>query len=69
MEMTDEETDEIMTNMIQLRKDNHNLIDEYYTKIRPQYGSRIAAQFYQLEYYFLNVIRISVLDNMQFIGE
>ncbi|HEC41882.1 MAG TPA: hypothetical protein ENI20_03535 [Bacteroides sp.] len=69
MDMDDEETDEIMKQMIGSRKANHKLIDKYYKKVRTQSGARAAAQFYQLEYYFLNLARITIMNYMPFFGE
>lgn len=69
MDMTDDETDQFMKQMISIRKTYHGLIDKYYDKIRSQSGSRVAAQFYQVEYYFLNLVRVTILSEMPFFGD
>jgi len=69
MNMSDEKTDEVMKQMIEVRKSYHKLIDKYYKKVRSQAGAKAAAQFYQVEYYFMNLSRISVMNNMPFFGE
>ena len=68
-DMTDDETDDVMKLMINVRKAYHSHIDEYYEKIRSLSGSRAAAQFYQLEYYYMNLTRVNIMNNMPFFGE
>ena len=69
MEMTDEETDLVMEKTISTRKAYHELIDSYYEKTHSSSGARAAAQFYQVEYYFLNLTRVSIMNEMPFFGE
>jgi hypothetical protein len=45
------------------------LIVKYYDKVKKESGVKTAAQFYQLEAYFLSVIRASILNSIPFIGE
>ena len=51
------------------KKSLDKLIFKYYKKMKKTAGTKPAAQFYQLEYYFLNAIRMDLLDNIPFIGE
>jgi hypothetical protein len=67
--MTDEQTDEIIAAMSKQRKSLDKLIDSYYKKIKKVSGSKAAAQFFQLEHYFLAAIRLSILENIPVIGE
>ena len=60
-------TDEIIRSTIDLQKDNDGLIAKYYGKIKEQTGVKEAAQFYQVESYFLSLIRMEILDNIPFI--
>ena len=61
--------DDVVASMISLRKSNDKLIDTYYKKIKKASGSKIAAQFFQLENYFLSEIRSAVMEEIPYIGE
>ena len=45
------------------------LISNYYQKIEKAAGAKAAAQFFQIEAYFLSSIRVAILENIPFIGE
>lgn len=45
------------------------LIQSYHKKIEKASGAKAAAQFFQIEVYFLSVIRASILESIPFIGE
>lgn len=67
--LTDAKYDEVVASMISLRKSNDNLVDTYYKKIKKASGPKIAAQFFQLENYFLSEIRSAVMQEIPYIGE
>lgn len=67
--LADDKYDEVVASMISLRKGNDKLIDTYYKKIKKASGSKIAAQFFQLENYFLSEIRSSIMEGIPYIGE
>ena len=67
--MNDEKTDELMKAVRTQKKSLDKLIDKYYKKIKKSSGSKIAAQFYQLENYILGAIRLEILDNIPFFDE
>lgn len=67
--LSDVKYDEVVANMISLRKSNDKLIDTYYKKIKKASGSKIAGQFFQLENYFLSEIRSAVMQEIPYIGE
>jgi hypothetical protein len=69
LELTDEKTDELVKSMVKQKKSLDKLIVRYYKKMKKTSGSKAAAQFYQLENYFLSAIRMEILDNIPFIGE
>ncbi len=52
-----------------LQEKTDKLIIKYYDKIKKEAGVKTAAQFYQLEAYFLSVIRATILNSIPFIGE
>ena len=65
----DKTTDQIMTETMTLQKSVDALIINYYNSIKKSVGVKQAAQFYQLESYFISAIRIYVLGNIPFIDE
>jgi hypothetical protein len=67
--LADDKYDEVVASMISLRKSNDKLVDSYYKKIKKASGAKIAAQFFQLENYFLSEIRSSVMEGIPYIGE
>jgi len=69
LELTDEKTDELVKSMVKQKKSLDKLIVKYYKKMKKASGTKAAAQFYQLENYFLSAIRMGILDNIPFIGE
>ncbi|MCK5135262.1 MAG: hypothetical protein KAR19_05695 [Bacteroidales bacterium] len=67
--LSDEKMDEIIKSTQTQKKALDKLIDNYYQKVKKTSGSQAAAQFYQLENYFLSVIRLSILESIPVIGE
>jgi F0F1-type ATP synthase delta subunit len=67
--LADDKYDEVVASMISLRKSNDKLIDTYYKKIKKASGSKVAAQFFQLENYFLSEIRSAIMEEIPYIGE
>jgi hypothetical protein len=67
--LDDAKYDETIANVISLQKRTDKLIDQYYKKIKKSSGSKIAAQFYQLEGYFLTQIRAAIFEEIPYIGE
>ncbi|QQS51197.1 MAG: hypothetical protein IPM71_00285 [Bacteroidota bacterium] len=61
--------DELIKGMIGLRKSSDKLVDTYYKKIHKASGPKVAAQFFQLEAFFLSAIRIEVMSQIPYIGE
>ena len=49
--------------------ENDKLIQAYHLKIEKSVGVKPAAQFFQIESYFLSGIRVAILENIPFIGE
>ncbi len=45
------------------------LIATYHKKIEKAAGAKAAAQFFQIEAYFLSTIRAAILESIPFIGE
>jgi len=45
------------------------LISTYHKKMEKAAGAKAAAQFFQIEAYFLSAIRVSILESIPFIGE
>jgi len=67
--MGNDQYDTLIEKMIELRKGNDKLIDTYYKKIKKATGSKVAAQFFQIEAYFISVIRLTIMEEIPYIGE
>lgn len=67
--LDDATTSSIIKDMISLGKQTDALLASYHKKIDKAAGAKAAAQFYQLEAYFLSAIRVSILESIPFIGE
>jgi len=65
----DAQTDQLMKVVMTQKKSLDKLIDKYYKKIKKSSGSKVAAQFYQLENYILSAIRLEILDTIPFFDE
>ncbi|MCK5814617.1 MAG: hypothetical protein KAH07_01605 [Flavobacteriaceae bacterium] len=63
-EIAHENADGIMKDGISLRKKSDKLIDGYYKKIKNKTDPVVALQFYQLERYLSDLIRISLLEEL-----
>ncbi|MDZ7613413.1 MAG: hypothetical protein U5K51_06605 [Flavobacteriaceae bacterium] len=62
-------SDSTIEKMRKLRDGNDKLLDTYYKKIKKASGSKVAAQFFQLEAYIQSAVRVAVMDEIPFIGE
>ncbi len=67
--MDDAATSQVIKETAALGAATDKLIATYHKKMEKAAGVKAAAQFYQLEAYFLSVIRASILENIPFIGE
>jgi len=67
--MSDAMADEIIKEIISQRKSTDKLIETYYGKVKKASGSKVAAQFYEIENYVLSGIRAEILESIPFIGE
>ena len=67
--LTDEKTDQLVADAIALNNNLNKIIAQYHKKIRKVAGSKVAAQFYQLDNYVLGSIRIEMMEAIPFIGE
>jgi microcystin degradation protein MlrC len=67
--LTNDQYDLTIANMIALRKKTDKLMDQFYKKIKKTSGSKVAAQFFQLEGYFLTQIRAAIFEEIPYIGE
>ncbi len=56
--------DNFMREAIQLRNKSNNLLDSYYKKIKSRTDPVVALQFYQVERYLSDLIRIEILEEI-----
>lgn len=67
--MTDVDIDAIMKEMMTLKNSNDKLIDTYYAKVKKVSGSKVSAQFYEIENFILSAIRLEIMSSIPLIGE
>ena len=63
-EINPADVESMMKQIIPLRKDTDKLIDSYYHKIKNKTDPVVAVQFYQLEHYLSDLIRIKLLEEL-----
>ena len=59
----------ITKDLISINNKYNKLIQKYYKKIDKKCNAKSAAQFYQIEMYFQSVIRLTIMEEVPFIGE
>lgn len=69
IDMDDATASKITKETASLAAETDKLIATYSKKIEKAAGAKPAAQFYQLEAYFLSAIRVSIFESIPFIGE
>jgi hypothetical protein len=69
IDMDDATASKITKETASLAAETDKLIATYSKKIEKAAGAKPAAQFYQLEAYFLSVIRVNIFESIPFIGE
>jgi hypothetical protein len=67
--MSNEKMDELVAKMIKQKSSTDKLVNKYYKKIKAASGSKAAAQFFQIENYFISAIRLNIYENIPFLGE
>lgn len=68
-DLTDDKTDILVKETIGLRKGNQDLVIKYYKKVKKVSGSKTAAQFYQIENYFITAIQAELYTDVPLVGE
>jgi hypothetical protein len=69
MTLSDEMTNEIISEMVALGAKTDKLAATYYGKIKKAVAIKPAAQFFQIESYINSSLRAAILEEIPFIGE
>ena len=69
LDLDDETTDALVVESIKLKAAQAKLIKKYYNSIKKASGVKAAAQFYQLEGFFISIVNVALLEEMPIIGE
>lgn len=69
MNLDDATTSQIIKETAALGLQTDKLIATYHKKLEKAAGAKAAAQFFQLESYFLSAIRTAIFESIPFIGE
>jgi hypothetical protein len=67
--LDDATTSKITKETAALGLQTDKLISTYHGKFEKAAGAKAAAQFFQLESYFLSAIRVAIFESIPFIGE
>ncbi|MCU0332426.1 MAG: hypothetical protein MUE93_00170 [Ignavibacteriaceae bacterium] len=67
--LDDATTSQLVKETISLGAATDKLMAAYHKKIEKAAGAKAAAQWYQLEVYFVSVIRASIFESIPFVGE
>lgn len=67
--LSDDKMHELVLKTAKLQGQMDKLVLEYYNKINKSNTTKIAAQFFQIERYFSNVIRYTISSSIPFVGE
>ena len=67
--LTDEKTDELVKTNQDIRNSTTKLLNKYYKKVKKVSGSKTAAQFYQIENYFIIAITAQIYSTIPLVGE
>jgi len=67
--MTNEQADAWMKDVMALSVKQDKLINTYYKKVKSVTNAKVATQFYQIEAYILTTIRYSILETIPFVEE
>lgn len=67
--LTDEKTNDLIKQSITHRKAVNDVIVKYYKKVKKVSGSKTAAQFYQIENYFVTAVGAEMYTEIPLIGE
>ena len=65
--LSEEKATSIVKKAIAKRKELDMIIEKYYWKIHNTSGAKVAAQFYQIENFFLSASRMKVFSTLPFI--
>jgi len=67
--LTDEQADVLMKEVFSIRKKDLALKQKYFNQIKKNMSAKTATSFYQLEEYIQTTIRLSLWEQIPFVGE
>ncbi len=67
--MTNEQAEAWMKKVLETSTKRDKLITTYYHKVKKSTNAIIATQFYQVEVYILAAVRLSIYEEIPFVGE
>ena len=67
--LTDEQADVLMKEVFSIRKKDLALKQKYFNQIKKNVSAKTATSFYQLEEYIQTTIRLSLWEQIPFVGE
>ncbi|HEY6172021.1 MAG TPA: hypothetical protein VIX80_07180 [Candidatus Kapabacteria bacterium] len=67
--ITDDQVDELISEIFDLHEDIISLREKYYGKVKEKLNARRAAGFVQIEEFLENIIRLTIQANIPFFGD
>ena len=67
--LNEENVGEVIKESMRMREERDKLIRKYYEKFSKEVNHVSAAQFYQIEHYFLSEINVALVEQLPLIGE
>lgn len=67
--LSDDKIDELAKEMMAIRKSTEALMAKYFKKVKKSFGTKMAAEFYQLECYTYAAVGAEIFSTIPLIGE
>lgn len=68
-DLSDDKVDEMFKRYVKIDKDFNKLVIKYHSKVKKSVNTKIAAQFFQLENYFADLVNVQIAAEIPSIGE
>jgi hypothetical protein len=67
--ITDDQVDDLVSDVFDLQEDIVSLREKYYGKVKEKLNARRAGSFVQIEEFFENIIRLAIQANIPFLAD
>jgi hypothetical protein len=67
--ITDDQVDDLVSDVFDLQEDMVSVREKYYGKVKEKLNARRAGSFVQIEEFFENIIRLAIQTNIPFLAD